>query len=269
MSGVVASVIAERWSRRKLELQPQEVDLVDIDKWLKMEVQVKEMAFGCPKTIETPKQDGGKFRPNSGRSSWFKVVQGGPRWSKKQKDMQSNTFATSGAKEECPICKQEHGITSCETWRRALVKDWWEKSGLCFRCLKRSHQIGHCLLKGTCPIEGCDRRHHAQLQATIEPPKLNPSAETFHPSQADVEETPMTGTPATYATCGVINESTSVQRPGKVALQMVPVILQGKNRVRFKANAFLDGGSGSSYLKEEIADVLGLEAKSHPLHVSV
>ena len=40
-------VIAERWSRRKLELQPKEVDLVDLDKWLETEVQVKEMAFGA------------------------------------------------------------------------------------------------------------------------------------------------------------------------------------------------------------------------------
>ena len=48
-------VIAERWSRRKLELQLKEVDLVDLDKWLETEVQVKEMASGCPKTIETPK----------------------------------------------------------------------------------------------------------------------------------------------------------------------------------------------------------------------
>ena len=48
-------VIAERWSRRKLELQPKEVDLVDLDKWLETEVQVKEMASGCPKTTETPK----------------------------------------------------------------------------------------------------------------------------------------------------------------------------------------------------------------------
>ena len=124
-------------------------------------------------------------------------------------------------------------ITSCETWRKAVVKDKWEmakKSGLRFQCLKRSHRIGRCLLKGTCPVEGCDSRHHAQLHATIEPPKLNPSAETFHPSQVDVEETPMTGMPATYATCGVIDESDSLQRPGRVALQMVPVILQGKNR---------------------------------------
>ena len=57
--------------------------------------------------------------------------------------------------------------------------------------------------------------------------------------------------------------------PWKSSLQMVPVILQGKNGVRIKANAFLDGGSGSSYLKEEIGDVLGLEAESCPLSVSV
>ena len=106
-------VIAERWSRRKLELQPKEVDLVDLDKWLETEVQVKEMAFGYLKTTETPKQDGGKLKPNSGRL----------RWSKKTKDMQSNTFAASGTKEECPICKQEHGIISCEAWRKAVAND--------------------------------------------------------------------------------------------------------------------------------------------------
>ena len=48
------SVIAERWSRRKLVFQHKEVDLVDLDKWLATEVQVKEMACGCPKTAETP-----------------------------------------------------------------------------------------------------------------------------------------------------------------------------------------------------------------------
>ena len=42
-----------------------------------------------------------------------------------------------------------------------------------------------------------------------------------------------------------------------------------KNGVRIKANAFLDGRYGSSYLKQEIADVLGLEAESRPLRVSV
>ena len=135
--------------------------------------------------------------------------------------------------------------------------------------MPRSHWIRHCLLKKTCPVEGCDGRHQAELHATIEPPKLNPSAETFHPYQADVEGTPTVGTPTTYAICRVINKSVSVRRPGRVALQMVPVILQGKNGLRIKANAFLDRGPGSLYLKEEIDDVLGLEAESRPLPVSV
>ena len=122
---------------------------------------------------------------------------------RKQKDMQCNTFATSGTKKECPNCKQEYGITSSETWRKAVVKDRWQlagKFGLCFRYLKRSQRIGRCLLKGTCLAEGCGRRNHAQPHATIEPPKLKPSAETFHPSQADMEGTPTAGTLTTYAT---------------------------------------------------------------------
>ena len=56
-----------------------------------------------------------------------------------------------------------------------------------------------------------------------------------------------------------------MQHPGKVALQMVPVILEGRNGIKIKVNSFLDGGSGSSYLKEEIADILGLKAEHRPL----
>ena len=44
--GKLPPAISERWSRKKLELQPKEVDLKDLDKWLETEVQVKEMAFG-------------------------------------------------------------------------------------------------------------------------------------------------------------------------------------------------------------------------------
>ena len=37
---------------RKLELQPKEVDLNDLDEWLGTEVQVQEMAFGLARTKE-------------------------------------------------------------------------------------------------------------------------------------------------------------------------------------------------------------------------
>ena len=255
------TAVSERWSRKKLELQPKEVDLTDLDKWLETEVQVKEMAVGCPNTKDA-KQADGESKPNSSRSKWLK----------KRKDPPNNTFTTSEAKIECLICKGEHVVTLCETWKKAAVNDRWElakKFGLCFRCLKRSHRIGRCSLKGTCPVEGCEKRHHPQLHVATETRNLNPSAETFQPPQATAEETLPTGTLATYATCGMIKEPVSVPPPGKVALQMVPVILEGANGVRIRANAFLDGGSGSSYLKEEMADILGLEAERKSLRVSV
>ena len=51
---------------------------------------------------------------------------------------------------------------------------------------------------------------------------------------------------------------------------MIPVILDEENGIRIKANAFLGGGcSRSSYLKKEIADILGLDAERRPLRVAV
>ena len=50
--------------------------------------------------------------------------------------------------------------------------------------------------------------------------------------------------------CGVPEEAASAPRnPEKVALKMVPVVLEGENGIMIKASAFL-GSSGLSYLKE-------------------
>ena len=108
-------------------------------------------------------------------------------------------------------------MTSCETWKKAAVNDRWELAKK-FGLWLKSHGIGRCSLKGTCPVEGCEQRHHPQLHAAVGTPNLNLVAETFHPSQTVVEETPAKGTPTTYLTCGVIEDPSSVQRPGKVAL---------------------------------------------------
>ena len=80
--------------------------------------------------------------------------------------------------------------------------------------------------KGTYPVEGWVPRNHPQLHAVIELSQLNPSVETFSPPQAAAGDTSTNGA-ANPTTCGVTVEATSVLRPGKVALQMVPVILEG------------------------------------------
>lgn len=50
---------------------------------------------------------------------------------------------------------------------------------------------------------------------------------------------------------------------------MIPVILEGKNGIKIRGNAIFGGGSGSSYLKEEIAYILGLDTERKPLRVAV
>lgn len=98
--------IAVRWSRQKLELQPKEVDLHDLDEWLGREVQVQEMAFGVASTKENSAQKRPKANSNK------------PKWFKKKKDVWNDTHANSGAKVECFVCKGEHVLTSCETWKK-------------------------------------------------------------------------------------------------------------------------------------------------------
>ncbi|PFX12456.1 hypothetical protein AWC38_SpisGene23585 [Stylophora pistillata] len=228
--------IAVRWSRRKLELHPKEVDLNDLDEWLGIEVQVQEMAFGFASTKENSAQEKPKADSNK------------PKWLKKKKDVWNDTQANLGAKVECFVCKGEYVLTSSETWKKLTVNERWElakKLGLCVRCLRRGHRMERFSLEGTCPVEGCVRRHHPQLRAVIAPAQLNPTAETFHPSQAAAGETSATGAKTNHKTCGVTEES--VPRPGRVALQMIPLILEG----------------------EEIADRLGLDAERKPLRVAV
>ena len=69
--------------------------------------------------------------------------------------------------------------------------------------------------------------------------------------------------------CGVPEEAASAPRnPEKVALKMVPVVLEGENGIMIKASAFL-GSPGSSYLKEQIFDLLSSDAESRPLRFAV
>ena len=69
--------------------------------------------------------------------------------------------------------------------------------------------------------------------------------------------------------CAVPEEAASAPRnPEKVALKMVPVVLEGENGIMIKASASL-GSPGSSYLKEQIFDLLSSDAESTPLRFAV
>ena len=111
------------------------------------------------------------------------------------------------------------------------------------------------------------RRHHLQLHAAIESSQLD--ILTPPPPPKKLQETHQQMGKANRTICGVAEEAASVPRnPEKVALRVVPVILQGESGIMIKASAFL-GSSGSSYFKEYIFDLLSPDAERRPLRVNV
>ena len=88
--------IAVRRSTRKLELQPKEFDIIDLDEWLETENQVQEMAFGYGSTKANPDQK--KTKSNS-----IGLVLGNKQT---KKNARNDTHANSGAKLECFLFKE-------------------------------------------------------------------------------------------------------------------------------------------------------------------
>lgn len=259
--------VVERWSRHRLQLYPKQVDMKDLDDWLETEVRVKEMILD----ILDP----------TGKSD-VKGKQSTKKNHAKKANPSVNAFTVSGTKPECALCQGEHTITSCGDWKGANVEERWalvKKRRLCFRCLGKYHKKGDCPFTDGCEVEGCGRRHHPQLHSIKKDAKqLDPSVTPFHPARSPEgtsrpETAPAvqlpTAVPTAYATCGAVCGTTLKKPSEKVALQIIPVILVGLNGHRMRANAFLDGGSCSSYIREEVADALGLEAEKVPLQVSV
>ena len=69
------------------------------------------MAFCCASTKENPKQE--KPKSNSNKPKWFK----------KKKDTWNDTDVNSGAQVECFVCKGEHVLMLCETWKKLTVNE--------------------------------------------------------------------------------------------------------------------------------------------------
>lgn len=89
------------------------------------------MAFGVASTKENSAQKRPKANSNK------------PKWFKKKKDVWNDTHTNSGAKVECFVCKGEHVLTSCETWKKLAVNERWELP----KSLGRGHRIERCSLK--------------------------------------------------------------------------------------------------------------------------
>ena len=261
--------VAERWSRRRIEMNSKELSLEDLAQWLEKEVEIKELTFGSDFSATKQQRMEGNHRKNQDQ---------------RPRPYQAKTHVATGAstqtdKKRCAICNSGHRPSDCDTWMKANTDGRWKlakKYKLCFRCLDQAHRRETCSATSRCGVDGCDRNHHPQLhKKKLETSNLNTEAKPFVPARGEDEGSrpaansqapPQTRTDNLHTVCG---ESKSPRPVRKVALQTVPVVLVAPNGNKLKINALLDGGSGSSYIREQVAEVLGLEAKRETLRVSV
>ena len=163
------------------------------------------------------------------------VVQNDEAIGRTSQSSRNRTFSVKSGV-TCTVCKNgEHQLDKCRVFLRKDVNGRWtivKEEKRCFTCLKRSHRSADCRQTRRC---GCGRSHHYLLC-------------TEHQTGDDAAP-PRT----TAGTMGGVQGGAS----NAVALRTLPVKIKYQDR-EMVVNAFLDGGSDTTYLSEDTARALGI-----------
>ena len=150
---------------------------------------------------------------------------------------------------KCVVCHGPHQITSCKNWGEASITNRWEiakKNELCYRCLRSGHQGKNCPENNRCGINDCKGTHHFHLHF---------ERRSKPPEQVD----------AAVETRNAFGDS---EFAGDVVLRTVPVWLIGSEGQSIQVNAFLDDGSDSTYVRDDIVTALGLKTDEQTLRLT-
>ncbi|XP_062703842.1 uncharacterized protein LOC134286270 [Aedes albopictus] len=150
----------------------------------------------------------------------------------------------------CYVCQSvKHRIRDCNKFKSMSFGDRMkavETHQLCLVCLV-PHGKWSCKSTRTCGIGDCAKKHHPAL----------------HPSQQSAAK------PTTSDCSGARSKSDAIVNVHRwnhhtTIFRVVPVVLHGKE-VKISTFAFLDEGSSSTLIDQELADMLNLEGKRQPL----
>ena len=198
----------------------------------------------------------------------------------------------------CKLCGHSHPIWHCEVFKEKPIERRWETAkrlGLCYRCLSNDHLGSSCPNYRECKIDGCKDTHHRLLHVERATPRrekeyrsvngTNPSpqvpghetktaiqeskegasnANQTHLSQESVTPQTTEGDASTHTA----TMETAQKREKVVALQTVPLILKNGNK-RLLVNCFLDEGSDTTYINEDVVEELGVRGRKEPITVNV
>lgn len=135
-------------------------------------------------------------------------------------------------------------------------KKKWEtakKFGLYYRCLGKGHQGEECRWSKECDIDGCKEHHHQILHPKKNLPDFterNPDASSVNGNES-----------STY-------ETVKEHEQRRIALRTVPVILKHGAK-HLQVNCFLDEGSDTTYVNEDVVEELGMEGPKEKVTINV
>ena len=160
----------------------------------------------------------------------------------------------------CSLCQSlDHGVWFCKQFHDKGVDDRWQfakERKLCFRCLATDHRGKDCRKARRCGIEGCPRNHHRLLHGLENLSETGPMNTLPRVDEQRRPVVPLEGVPS-------CNAETPTE---SYSLRTVPVWMRANGR-KVKINPILDDASNETFLNEEVAGVLGLQAPFQKVQV--
>ena len=171
------------------------------------------------------------------------------------KPRKETTLATqtvlSPSKPCCKLCKGPHYLNQCKRFRKYVYKDrikFVNESKLCRSCLEPGHFAKNCSRKSPCKRPDCNGSHTTLLHP---PERCTPltSATNQMDSPAD----------SALSHIAVRNGLVGVPTQTRGSLPIVPVRIRTNNSEQsIITQAFLDTGSTSSFITNDLIDKLGI-----------
>lgn len=209
----------------------------------------------------------------------------------------------------CKVCGEGHAVWNCDVFKSRKIQEKWataKKLGLCYRCLGDDHLGGECPRSRVCNIDGCRDRHNRLLHGNrngnnsqsrplgtqpqeTQPQGTRPQGTQSQSTQLQLARTiqgrreiqsnrddnilsqgirEQSGGLSTEGDANTNSTSLKIQKAEKVALRTVPAILKhGKKRIL--VNCFLDEGSDTTYVNEDVVEELGVKGEKELITVNV
>ena len=248
-----------RWLREK----QQEESLETLKDWVSKEAEYQIQAAEIRNGISAcPRVTTRKMRTERNARSFFSSVNGIKNHRK------------------CLVCAGLHPIWKCEAFKQLSNEDKWriaKETGLCYRCLGDNHLERSCPRSRQCDAKGCRETHHYLLHFEGSPinqsrlrvdarPYLHPPTMPFS-NRETANGAALLTTEGNAAIRSVTMETVGQQESQQeVALRTIPIILKNGNR-RLLGQCLLDEGSDTTYVNEDVVEVLDLTSEKERITV--